>query len=178
MLLRPLSERALAARAPALSTALAGWLPAATIGALQGLLLIAVVAFGLGLHVANPVGMVAFLVLTALVFTALVQMFLACFGTPGRLLGLVALMIQLVSAGGTYPWETTPPVLRFLHPLLPMSYVVTALRHLIAGDGGGEIVQAAVVLVAFGVGALAITTYAAWRKRTWSLSRLHPDLVI
>jgi putative membrane protein len=178
MLLRPLSERALAARAPAWSTALAGWLPAAAIGALQGLLLIAVVTFGLGLHIGNPLGMVAFLVLTALVFTALVQMFLACFGTPGRLLGLVALMIQLVSAGGTYPWETTPAILRFLHPLLPMSYVVTALRHLIAGDGGGEIIRSALVLLAFGVGALAVTTYAAWRKRTWSLSRLHPELVI
>ncbi|WP_163506474.1 YhgE/Pip domain-containing protein [Fodinicola acaciae] len=178
MLLRPLSERALAARTPAFSTALAGWLPAAAIGALQGLLLIAVVVFGLGLQVGNPLGMVAFLVLTALVFTALVQMFLATFGTPGRLLGLVALMVQLVSAGGTYPWQTTPPVLRFLHPLLPMSYVVDALRHLIAGDGGGTIVRDALVLLAFGVGALAITTYAAYRKRTWSLSRLHPEIAI
>lgn len=178
MLFRPLSERALAARAPALSTALAGWLPAAMIGALQGLLLISVVVFGLGLNIGNPLGMVAFLVLTALVFTAIVQMFLACLGTPGRLLGLVALMIQLVSAGGTYPWETTPAILRFLHPLLPISYVVTALRHLIAGDGGGEVIRSALVLLTFGVGALAITTYAAWRKRTWSLSRLHPELVI
>lgn len=178
MLLRPLSVRALAARAPALSTAVAGWLPAAVIGAVQGLLLIAVVVFGLGLQVGNPLGMVAFLVLTALVFTALVQMFLASFGTPGRLLGLVALMVQLVSAGGTYPWETTPPVLRFLHPLLPMSYVVDALRHLIAGDGGATVLRDALVLLGFGIGALAVTTFVAWRKRTWSLSRLHPEIAI
>ena len=70
---------------------------------------------------------------TALSFTALLHRLNAKFGAIGKFLGLVLLILQLVSAGGTFPWETTPAPLQALHQLLPLGYVIDALRHTIYG---------------------------------------------
>jgi hypothetical protein len=40
------------------------------------------------------------------------------------------------------------------------------------------VVQCPMALVAFGVGALAITTFAAWRKQMYTMERLHPSLAL
>jgi len=82
----------------------------------------------------------------------------------------------LTSAGGTYPIETAPTFFQVLHPWLPMSYVVTGLRHLISGGPTGTVWQAAAVLAAIAVACLGLTTVTVRRRRTWSLSRLHPQV--
>jgi putative membrane protein len=178
MLLRPLAPRSLASSAIAARIAAAGWLPAAAIGVVQALGLIAVLHWAIGLDARHPAGLVAFLIVVALSFTALLQWISAQFGTPGRLIALVLLMLQLTSAGGTYPIETAPAFFRWLHPLLPMSYVVTGLRHLISGGPAGAVWRSAAVLAGFGVAALVLTTLAARRQRVWTLARLHPELTL
>lgn len=37
-------------------------------------------------------------------------------------------MLQLTSAGGTYPVQTSPGFFGAIHPYLPMTYVVDGLR--------------------------------------------------
>jgi len=178
MLLRPLGRRSLASTAPSGRVAAAGWLPAAGMGLLQAAALITVLHFGLGLSAANPVGLLAFLAVVAVSFAALMQWIGAAFGAPGRLVALVLLMLQLTSAGGTYPIETAPALFRWLHPLLPMSYVVTGLRHLLSGGPAGAVWQSVLVLGGFAAAALALTTLAARRRRVWSIRRLHPELAL
>jgi putative membrane protein len=102
----------------------------------------------------------------------------AQFGAPGRLVALILLMLQLTSAGGTYPIETAPEFFRWLHPLLPMSYVVTGLRHLISGGPVSAVWQSATVLAGFGVTALLLSTLSARRQRVWTMNRLHPELTL
>ncbi|OIJ97140.1 hypothetical protein BIV24_07415 [Streptomyces colonosanans] len=109
-------------------------------------------------------------------FAALVQWLNARFGAAGRILVLALLMLQLTSAGGTYPVQTSPGFFNAIHPYLPMSYVVEALRRLITGGGLGPVWQACAVLAAFTVGALALTAFPARRKQVWTLDRLHPEL--
>ncbi|MFE6483505.1 YhgE/Pip family protein [Streptomyces sp. NPDC057757] len=176
MLIQPLNRRALAAGASAWRIALAGWLPVAAIGVLQAAALMSVLHWAIGLEMAHAAGTVGFLFLVTACFAAIVQWLNARFGAAGRILVLAFLMLQLTSAGGTYPVQTSPGFFNAIHPFLPMSYVVDALRRLITGGGLGPVWQACAVLTAFTVGALALTALSARRKQVWTLDRLHPEL--
>ncbi|GAA3846818.1 YhgE/Pip family protein [Streptomyces phyllanthi] len=176
MLIPPLNRRALAAGAPAWRIALAGWLPVAALGVLQTGALMAVLHWAVGLEMARAAGTVGFLFLVTACFAAIVQWLNARFGAAGRILVLAFLMLQLTSAGGTYPVQTSPDFFNAIHPFLPMSYVVGALRRLITGGGLGPVWQACAVLAAFTAGALALTALAARRKQVWTPARLHPEL--
>ncbi|MFI9624289.1 YhgE/Pip family protein [Streptomyces sp. NPDC052042] len=176
MLIQPLNRRALAAGASAWRVAFAGWLPVATIGLLQVAALMSVLHWGLGLEMTRAAGTIGFLALVIFCFAAIVQWLNAQFGAAGRILVLAVLMLQLTSAGGTYPVQTSPGFFNAIHPYLPMSYIVDALRRLITGGGLGPVWQGSAVLLAFTAGALALTAFAARRKQVWTLDRLHPEL--
>ncbi|MFH8341013.1 YhgE/Pip family protein [Streptomyces sp. AM6-12] len=176
MLIAPLNRRALAAGSPAWRIALAGWLPVVAVGVLQVSALMAVLHWGIGLQMLRAGGTIGFLFLVAACFAAIVQWLNARFGAAGRILVLALLMLQLTSAGGTYPVQTSPGFFNTIHPYLPMSYVVGALRRLITGGGLGPVWQACAVLTAFTVGALALTALAARKRQVWTLDRLHPEL--
>ncbi|QOV38922.1 YhgE/Pip domain-containing protein [Streptomyces ferrugineus] len=178
MLIAPMNRRALAAGAPAWRIALAGWLPVVAIGVLQTVALMSVLHWAVGLQMARAAGTVGFLFLVTACFAAIVQWLNARFGAAGRILVLALLMLQLTSAGGTYPVQTSPGFFNALHPFLPMSYVVEALRRLITGGGLTPVWQACAVLVAFTAGALALTALSARRRQVWTLDRLHPELTL
>ena len=176
MLIQPLSRRALAAGAPAWRIALAGWLPVAATGLLQVAALMSVLHWRLGLQMTHTVGTIGFLALVTCCFAAIVQWLNARFGAAGRILVLAVLMLQLTSAGGTYPVQTSPGFFGAIHPWLPMTYVVDGLRRLITGGGLAPVWQGCAVLLAFTAGALALTALSARRKQVWTLDRLHPEL--
>ncbi|WP_251093020.1 YhgE/Pip domain-containing protein [Streptomyces sp. Caat 7-52] len=176
MLIPPLNRRALAAGSPAWRIALAGWLPVVAVGVLQVAALMAVLHWAIGLQMLRAAGTIGFLCLVTACFAALVQWLNARFGAAGRILVLALLMLQLTSAGGTYPVQTSPGFFSAIHPYLPMSHIVEALRRLITGGGLGPVWQACGVLAAFTAGALALTALAARRRQVWTLDRLHPEL--
>ncbi|MBT2399940.1 YhgE/Pip family protein [Streptomyces sp. ISL-100] len=176
MLIQPLNRRALAAGASAWRIALAGWLPVAALGVLQVAALMSVLHWGLGLQMERAAGTIGFLVLVTGCFSAIVQWLNARFGAAGRILVLAVLMLQLTSAGGTYPVQTSPGFFNAIHPFLPMTYVVEGLRRLITGGGLEPVWTGSLVLLAFTVGALALTAVSARRKQVWTLDRLHPEL--
>ncbi|MFF1463652.1 YhgE/Pip family protein [Streptomyces sp. NPDC058330] len=178
MLIQPLNRRALAVGAPSWRIAFAGWLPVAAIGLLQVVALMAVLHWRLGLEMTHVAGTMGFLALVTCCFAAIVQWLNARFGAAGRILVLAVLMLQLTSAGGTYPVQTSPGFFGAIHPYLPMTYVVDGLRRLITGGGLGPVWQGCVVLSAFTAGALALTALAARRKQVWTVDRLHPELTL
>ncbi|MFE5163333.1 YhgE/Pip family protein [Streptomyces sp. NPDC056697] len=176
MLIQPLNRRALAVGASSWRIAFAGWLPVAAIGVCQTLALMAVLHWAIGLQMARAAGTLGFLMLVTACFAAIVQWLNARFGPAGRILVLALLMLQLTSAGGTYPVQTSPRFFNAIHPFLPMTYVVDGLRRLITGGGLGPVWLACGVLLGFSVAALALTAWSARRKQVWSVDRLHPEL--
>ena len=178
MVLRPLNRRYVVSGAPAYRVALAGLLPAVAIGLTQATLLFSVVVFGLGLNPVHPLVTLGLLLLTATAFAAIMQLLGAALGPAGRIVALALLMLQLTSSGGTYPVQTSPGFFQAVHPLLPMTYVVEALRHAIDGGPAGTVVTGGLALAGYGLAALALTVAVAHRSRRLTPSDLHPELVI
>jgi len=141
-------------------------------------LLFGFAAFVIGIDAAHPWLALAFMVVTALTFTAVVHGLNAYLGPAGRFVALILLVLQLTTAGGTFPWQTTPDPLHPLHVLLPLSYVVDGLRHLLYGGTLTGLWTALAVLAAYLVGGLALAALAGRRQRVWSGARLQPELVL
>lgn len=177
MILRPLQTRAIAAEVLPLRVALSSYLPAATIGIFQAIILYCVVRFALGMHAAHPVAMLGFMVLISFAFVAATQAINALVGPAvGRVLLMALLMLQLVSAGGMYPVETTSRPFQILHKYDPMTYGVNGLRQLILGGIDGRLWQAVITLLFILLGGLLITSLSARRNQLRNLTRLLPSI--
>jgi putative membrane protein len=178
LLVKPLSSRALAAGQPLWRIALGGWLPPALFGLGQGVLAFTVVFFGLGIHVEHPAAVLALMSFTSMAFVAILHALVARLGAVGKFLGLVLLVVQLVSAGGTFPWQTLPMPLNALHHVLPMGYAVDGIRRLMYGGSSAPAGADVAVLAAYLLLALTVSTFAARRARVWTPARVKPELVI
>ena len=173
----PLQSRAIAAEVLAIRVVLASYLPAAAIAVFQAIILYCVVRFGLGMHVVHPVSMLAFMILISCAFVAATQAINALVGPAvGRVLIMALLMLQLVSAGGMYPVETTSKPFQVLHRFDPMTYGVNGLRQLILGGIDARLWQAVIVLFGIWAVALAISSLSARRHQLWNLERLIPAI--
>jgi putative membrane protein len=178
LLVRPLSTRALAAGRSGLAAALGGWFVPAAIGVVQVAVMLGVTTFALDITPAHGLATALFLVLVSGTFVAVLQALNVWLGAAGQFLGLVLMLVQLVTAGGTFPWQTIPEPLRALHQFLPMTYAVEGLRQLLYGGSLATAAGAAGVLAGVLVVALGLTALAARRQRVWSVTRLQPELVL
>ena len=76
----------------------------------------------------------------------------------GSFLSLLMLLLQVGSAGGSYPIELSPKFFQVVHPYMPMTYIVTGLRQTISMTGsiGTQVSVLSAFLVAFMVLGLII----------------------
>lgn len=179
MVLRPLQTRPIAAEVVALRVVLASYLPAVTLATMQAVILYCVVRFALGLHLVYPMATLAFMVLISWVFVAVTQAINALVGPAvGRVLIMALLMVQLVSAGGLYPVETTTRPFQVLHRYDPMAYGVNGLRQLVLGGIDYRLWQALAVLIGIALVSMVISCLSARRNRQWNIFRLIPAIKI
>ena len=176
--MRPVTQRALASNAPAWKIAAGGWLPFLAVSAVQASLLTLVVDVGLGLDPAHPVLMWFLMLAAAMAFSAIIQGVVALLGSPGKLVVLILLVLQLVSSGGTFPWQTTPEPLHVVHQILPMGYVVSGMRHLIYGADLAIILPTMLGLVGYTLLGLAMSTVAVRKNKYWTLKTLKPEIAV
>ncbi|MGG5257872.1 YhgE/Pip family protein [Phycicoccus avicenniae] len=174
--MRALSARALAAGQPAWRVSLGGWLGPALLGAAQAVVAFAVVGFGVGIDVAHPVLLGVWMVAVSAAFLAVIHLLMARFGVVGQFMALVLMVLQLVSAGGTFPWQTLPGPLLPLHHVLPMSYAVDGVRRLMYGGPLDQLWLDVAVVGGWGLAALALGSLAARRAGTWTAARVKPEL--
>jgi putative membrane protein len=179
MLLTPLQARPIVGGLGSLRVVLASYWPALTVAACQVAIMYAVVHFGVGLHAKHTVGTIAFLLLVAATFLAMIQAFNAVFGVAvGRVVTLAFLMFQLVSSGGIYPVETTAKPFQIIHPFDPMTYAVNGLRELTVGGVESRLWVAIAVLGGILAASLTASALAARRNRQYTMERLHPPIEV
>ena len=171
LLVRPLSRRALTAVRRPIRTTLAGWLTPALLGIVQMVGLFALVTLALHLPVANPIGLVTFMAFVAMTFAAIVLALNVLLGSVGQFLALVFMVVQLVTAGGTFPWQTLPGPLAALHQALPMSHAVDGIRQLMYGGLSASVWSSILPLVLWLVGSLAVAVLGAMRQGRFRILR-------
>jgi len=171
LLVRPLSRRALTAVRRPIGTTLAGWLTPALLGIVQMVGLFALVTLALHLPVANPIGLVLFMAFVAMTFAAIVLALNVLLGSVGQFLALVFMVVQLVTAGGTFPWQTLPGPLAALHQALPMSHAVDGIRQLMYGGLSATVWSSILPLVLWLVGSLAVSVLGAMRQGRFRILR-------
>lgn len=178
LLVRPLSNRAVAAGQRSWRVALGGWMAPALLGVVQAVVVCAVVLTTVGLPARHPGLLLAYLLAVSMTFVMVLHALASRLGAPGKFLGLVLMVVQLVSAGGTFPWQTLPEPLHPLHHVLPMSYAVDGVRRLMYGGSLDHLGVDLAVLGAWTLAAFTLSIVAARRAVTWSPLRIKPELVL
>lgn len=116
------------------------------IGILQAVLMYVLLVITVGLNPIDSFQTLGVLILTAVAFMAIVNLFNLLLDRIGAFLMLILLVLQLGGSGGTYPIQLTNGFFEAIHPYLPMTYTVHALRQTISI--GGSIATDIAVLVA------------------------------
>ena len=94
---------------------LGSWMPfGLVVLAAQATLMFAAIKFGLGFEMAHPWLVWLFLCYVALVFTGFIHGLTVILGAPDAFVALVILILQLITAGGTMPYETLPESIRWM----------------------------------------------------------------
>ncbi|HET9650367.1 MAG TPA: YhgE/Pip family protein, partial [Microlunatus sp.] len=177
LVVRPISGRALAGRASPVRLALTGWLPIGIFAALGALLMLSVVWLFLGLAPVHPVMIIGLTVLGALCFSAIAHVLRSALGTPGSSILLVWLILQLTSAGGTYPSPVLPAFFRAIAPFMPMTYLIDAYRVVISGGDLAHLARDVVILLLGTALALTVGVLVVGKRQQFRLRDLHPPLV-
>ncbi|MEV8024825.1 YhgE/Pip domain-containing protein [Microbacterium sp. NPDC080220] len=178
LIVKPVSRRAVTALRSPVRVAIAGWLTPAALGAVQMVTLFGVLSIALGFSFTHPLPTLGILLLASATFAAIILALNVWLGSVGQFLGLVLMVLQLVTAGGTFPWQTLPAPLAALHHVLPMGYVVDAMRQVMYGGVAGRAWADAAVLATWLVGALLLAVAGVTRmtfRRT--MRDLQPSLI-
>lgn len=178
LILKPFSTRAVTAINRPVRVTLAGWMTPALLGAVQMLALFGIVAGTLGFQVSNPLATYGLMALASMTFAAIIMTLNVWLGSVGQFIGLILMVVQLVTAGGTFPWQTLPAPLAWLHHYLPMSFAVDGMRQLMYGGDLAKAGTDAIVLACILVGALLLSIIGVSRMtRSRTLRDLQPSLI-
>ena len=72
-------------------------------------------------------------VFAAFVFSILIYSLTYTFGDIGKSVGIILLVVQIGGSGGTFPIDVCPVFFRAIHPYLPFTFVVNAMRECVCG---------------------------------------------
>ena len=141
------------------------------IGFIQAIALALIVRQRLGLKVDNIPLFYASVCLVSMVFIAIVQFFMVHFGSVGKLLSMVMLILQLTSCGGTFPMETVPKIFNVLFPYMPMTYSVALFKQAITDTDTEAVLYNGGILVAILVVFMALTIILSYMKNRKAVKR-------
>lgn len=101
----------------------------------------------------------------SLVSISIIGLLVMIFGNFGKFLGIVLLIVQLSSSGGTFPIETANNFYQTLYEFLPMAFVVSGFKDAIFGQAFNmEFSTIMYTLLATAAGAYLLVLLVLWLK--------------
>ena len=110
----------------------------------------------LGIDCANPVAFLAAGAVCSFVFMNLLYALVITFRNIGKTLCIVLLIMQIPGSSGMYPIEMMPDFYQAIHPMLPFTYGIDAMREALCGMYGADYFVDLLVLLVLVVVALII----------------------
>lgn len=175
-LVRPITGRAIVGRASDLRIALTAWLPLGGISVVAGWLMLATSWAFLGLDPVHPWLAITLVTVVALAFSAVAHLLRTALGLVATAAMLVLLIIQLTSAGGTYPPELLPPFFAAIGHVMPMTYTIDAFRIAISGGLMSKFLRDLLLMGVLYASCLALLVMVVHAKRRFRVADLHPAL--
>lgn len=99
------------------------------IGLIQGVIVCAGDIILLKVQCLHPVKFILAGMLTSFVYVNLIFALASTFKHMGKALAVLLVILQIPGSSGTYPIEMMPEFFQKLHPLLPFSYSISAMRE-------------------------------------------------
>lgn len=115
------------------------WMLFMAVGLVQGLIVCLGDIVLLKVQCVHPVAFVCVGIFCSFIYVNLIYALALTFKHIGKALGVVLVILQIPGSAGTYPIEMTPAFFQKLHPLLPFTYGISAMRECIAGMYGANI---------------------------------------
>ena len=112
------------------------WLVFVIMGLIQGFIVCAGDILLLKTQCLHPVAFILAGMFCSFVYVNLIYAMALTFKHIGKALAVLLVILQIPGSSGTYPIEMTPIFFQKLHPLLPFSYGISAMRECIAGFYG------------------------------------------
>lgn len=116
---------------------------------------------------------------SGLVYAFVIYTLVACFGTIGKAVSVIILVMQISGSSGTYPLQVLPKFVQVINPFLPASHSIQAARAAIAGIYQGDfwihlgiVVLYAVVMLVIGLILPKPSKFNKWFSNQLSRTKL------
>ncbi len=127
-----------------------------TFGFIQSLIICLGDLYFLKIQCYNPGLFILVGCFASLVFSLFMYSLVAAFGDIGKAVAVIMLVVQLGGSGGTFPIDVTPAFFREIHPYLPFTFVINAMRECVCGTWESDYWMDLVKLCAYIIIALVI----------------------
>lgn len=104
----------------------------------------------------HPVLFVLLCILIGQIFTIFVFSLVFTFSAIGKAMAIIVLVLQIAASGGTFPIEMTPAFFQLIHPLLPFTYCIGAMREICFGVYWPSLLQDLVMMAILPIVSLAV----------------------
>lgn len=89
--------------------------------------------FFLGMQCKSPLLFMVTCLITSFVFTLIIYTLTVSFGSIGKALCVIWLVLQVAGSGGTYPIEVLPQSFQYMSHFMPFTFACDAMRETVAG---------------------------------------------
>ena len=112
------------------------WMLYVVMGLIQSLIICVGDLLLLGVQCKSPAAFIFAGLFTSFVYVNIIYALSITFKHIGKAVSVILVIIQIPGSAGTYPIEMTPAFFQKLHPLLPFTYGINAMREAVAGIYG------------------------------------------
>ena len=131
------------------------WLLMILLGIMQAII-VCVGDLIIGVQCLHPVLFVLAGICISFVYVNIIYALSVAFKHIGKAIGVILVIVQIPGSSGMYPIEMMPPFFNWLHPLLPFTYGINAMRECVGGMYGMNYIINLGVLLIFVAIALGI----------------------
>ncbi|KAE9565402.1 phage infection protein [Companilactobacillus paralimentarius] len=108
--------------------------------------------FILHAYTKEKIWLIVFCMLVSFVFISILYSLVQMFGTVGKGLGIIILVLSISGAGGNFPVVLSDGFFRVINPYLPFTYAVNLIREAVGGIYWPNATKDIIILLAFGIG--------------------------